>query len=149
MLNAESGKNESSARGARLYERIGGHDGILRLVTPFYEEVRRHPVLGPIFNERISDWGLHLAKIAEFWAGMTGGPSTYRGGMGRHFSLPVGAEHFETWLGIWAGNAKALLPPDEAAEMIQLAHQVGDDLQRMMARYQPQFGRGFDVESDG
>ena len=133
---------------ASLYERIGGHSGILKLITPFYAKVRQHAVLGPIFNERIPDWPRHLEKIAKFWSGMTGGPLLYPGGMGKHFSLGIGDEHFGMWLGLWDENAKAMLPETEAAEMSQLAHAVGDDLQRMIARFKPQFGREFDVQTD-
>ncbi len=45
---------------------------IARVVSRFYAQVRGHPVLGPIFNERISDdahaWAEHEAKITAFWA---------------------------------------------------------------------------------
>jgi hemoglobin len=148
MCNSESNPNLPPEPGASLYDRLGGHEGIRRLIGPFYAKVRQDPMLGPIFNERIADWTTHLAKITEFWARITGGPSAYAGGMGRHFSLPVGGEHFGAWLGLWEENARSLLPAEEAAELIQLAHHVGDDLQRMMARYQPQFGRAFDVQND-
>ena len=148
MSNSESSLNASPAPGASLYDRLGGHEGILRLITPFYTKVRQHPVLGPIFNERISDWPSHLAKIAGFWAGMTGGPSRYPGGMGRHFSLGIGDEHFAAWLGLWDENAKALLPEAEAEGMSRIAHNIGDDLQRMIARYRPQFGHEFNAQTD-
>ena len=145
-----SGDNQQGAESgpASLYDRIGGREGILRLITPFYTKVRRHPVLGPIFSARISDWPAHLEKIAGFWSGMTGGPLLYGGGMGRHFSLGIGDEHFEEWLGLWDQNARELLAPAEAGEMSRLAHAVGDDLRRMISRYKPQFGRAFDVQTD-
>ena len=51
-----------------LYDRLGGHDSILRLIKTFYIDVRQHAVLGPIFNARIQDWPAHLAHLTEFWA---------------------------------------------------------------------------------
>ena len=51
-----------------LYARLGGHEGIAKLLRYFYADVRQHEVLGPIFNSRIHDWPMHLAKIGEFWA---------------------------------------------------------------------------------
>ena len=51
---------------ASLYERLGGHAGILKLIHPFYIDVRQHAVLGPIFNAHIQDWPAHLDKIASF-----------------------------------------------------------------------------------
>src|SRR4051812_15659873 len=38
-----------------LYERLGGHVGILKLIKPFYADVRQHNILGPIFNSHITD----------------------------------------------------------------------------------------------
>ena len=48
----------------RLYHRIGGHEGISRLLRNFYADVRQDPMIGPIFNARIKDWNHHLKIIA-------------------------------------------------------------------------------------
>ena len=107
-----------------LYERLGGHDGILKLIKSFYADVRQHAVLGPIFNSKIHDWPTHMEKIAEFWALQTGGPSRYRGGFGAaHIPLELKPEHFQLWLGLWEFNNSRLLAPAEAAEMNALAQQ--------------------------
>lgn len=107
-----------------LYERLGGHEGILKLIKPFYIDVRQHAVLGPIFNAHIEDWPAHLDKITEFWALQTGGESRYRGGFaGAHMPLGLKPEHFQMWLGLWEFNASRQLPPTEAAEMKALAHE--------------------------
>jgi hemoglobin len=112
-----------------LYERLGGHEGILKLIKPFYADIRQHEVLGPIFNARIADWTSHLAKITEFWAVQTGGPSRYRGGFGAaHIPLQLAPEHFRLWLGLWEFNNNRNLPPIEAAEMTALAHQLANRL---------------------
>ena len=107
-----------------LYDRLGGHEGILKLIKSFYADVRQHAVLGPIFNSKIHDWPSHLEKIAEFWALQTGGPSRYRGGFGAaHVPLDLKPEHFQPWLGLWEFNNGRLLAPPEAEEMNGLAHQ--------------------------
>lgn len=109
-----------------LYARLGGHEGILKLIKPFYIDVRQHSVLGPVFNAHIQDWPAHLEKITEFWALQTGGESRYRGGFaGAHIPLGLAPEHFQQWLGLWEFNAKRQLPPQEAAEMTALAHEFG------------------------
>ena len=111
---------------ASLYERLGGHAGILKLLKPFYIDVQQHAVLGPIFNSHIQDWPAHLDKITEFWALQTGGESKYRGGFaGAHISLGLQPEHFQQWLGLWEFNNARQLPPKEAAEMTALAHEFG------------------------
>ena len=109
-----------------LYERLGGHAGILKLLKPFYIDVQQHTVLGPIFNAHIQDWPAHLDKITEFWALQTGGESRYRGGFaGAHVSLGLQPEHFQQWLGLWEFNNARQLPPKEAAEMTALAYRYG------------------------
>jgi hemoglobin len=105
-----------------LYERIGGHDGITRLLRHFYADVRQDPLIGPIFNVRIEDWSRHLEVIAGFWEGVIGGPSNYSGPMPkRHAPLQLQEQHFERWLFLWQANCRAQLPSDVAQEMIGLA----------------------------
>ena len=114
---------------ASLYHRLGGHDGILKLIRPFYIDVRQHRLLGPIFNSHIQDWEAHLAKITEFWALQSGGESKFRGGFaGAHMGLGVQREHFEHWLGLWEFNNARSLAPREAEELNGLAHQLAKRL---------------------
>lgn len=115
-----------------LYERIGGHDGLMLLLRRFYADVRQHQVIGPVFAERISDWPSHLEKIAGFWSGLTGGPALYGGGMAaRHLPLRLEAPHFEAWLGLWHRHCRAHLPASEAEEMIVLADNIGRRLREI------------------
>lgn len=117
-----------------LYERLGGHQGILRLITPFYADVRQHAVLGPIFNARVQDWPAHLAHITEFWARQTGGPSNYPGGFAAaHLPLGLQASDIEHWLTLWNWNCRRQLPASEADEMIALALRIGTQLRRILA----------------
>ncbi len=124
-----SGSSSSTNQDASLYERLGGHAGILKLIKPFYADVRQHAVIGPIFNSHIQDWPAHLEKIADFWALQTGGPSPYRGGFaGAHMSLGLQAEHFQHWLGLWELNNARSLAPREAGEMNALARRFAGRL---------------------
>ena len=131
--------------GASLYDRLGGHAGLLKLIKPFYADIRQHEVLGPIFNAHIQDWPAHLAKITEFWAIQTGGPSQYRGGFaGAHMNLGIQPEHFLHWLRLWEFNNARSLAPQEAAEMNALAQELGRRLGNMLHGRPPQSGlRGF------
>ena len=117
-----------------LYERLGGHDGLEQVLHAFYADVRQHAVLGPIFNAHIRDWPAHIAKIAEFWARQTGGPSIYPGGFGvAHLQLDISEEHLRLWLGLWDFNCQRNLPAREAAEMSGLALRIGEQLLRILA----------------
>ncbi len=128
-----------------LYERLGGHDGILKLIKPFYADVRQHELLGPIFNAHIQDWPAHLEKIADFWALQAGGESKYRGGFaGAHMRLGLQPEHFQNWIALWEYNNARSLPPSEAAEMNALAHELGRRLFALTQGRNPSAGlRGF------
>src|SRR6188768_3197523 len=111
---------------ASLYDRLGGHDGILKLIKTFYVDARQHAVLGPIFKSRIQDWPAHLDKIADFWALQAGGPTRYRGGFaGAHMTLGLEAEHFQHWVGLWELNNGRHLAPREAEELNAIAHELG------------------------
>jgi hemoglobin len=116
-----------------LYRRLGGHDGLLRLLNSFYADVRQHAVIGPIFNARIKNWKAHIEKIAEFWARATGGPSFYTGQMPvKHLALGLEPEHFAHWLELWDFNCRRHLAPAEAEEMSRLAHGIGARLRQIV-----------------
>jgi len=120
-----------------LYDRIGGRDGLLRLLKHFYADVRQHNVIGPIFMAKIDNWPAHLEKIADFWSGIIGGPAKYQGGMpGKHVSLGIEEQHFEAWLGLWHHNCRAHLPETEAQEMINSAEMIGQRLRSILAYHQ-------------
>lgn len=95
----------------------------------FYARVRFEPELEPIFNEHIAKWSGHLEKQIEFWCGQAGGPSQYPGGLGKHFRLGLGREHFSVWLRVWEQNCRDLLGPREAGEMIAIAQRLAAALQ--------------------
>lgn len=117
-----------------LFERLGGKDGVTRLVKWFYARVRFDPLLEPIFNAHVAKWSEHLDLLIDYWCGAVGGPTTYPGGMGKHFSLGLDATHFVAWLRVWEENCRDLLQPREAGEMIALARSIADDVQRMIDR---------------
>lgn len=119
-----------------LFLRIGGREGIVRLLHTFYSDVRQHQVIGPIFNKQIQDWPAHIEKIAEFWSRVTGGPSKYPGGMPfKHLPLGLQPEHFRAWLDLWDFNCRRYLPQREADEMSELAHGIGARLKQIVAMH--------------
>ena len=88
-----------------LYQRIGGSEGLSRLLRHFYADVRQDPLIGPIFNAQIKDWKHHLEVIASFWETIIGGPSTYARPMPmKHLTLRLREEDFERWLFLWWKN---------------------------------------------
>ncbi len=73
------------------------------LVDRFYEIARRDPVLGPVFERRVSDWGVHLAKMRDFWSAAIYRTGRYSGRpLESHRRIPeIRVEHFPRWLRLW------------------------------------------------
>lgn len=111
---------------APLYERIGGRESLLKFLHHFYSDVRQHSLIGPIFNSHIDDWPAHIRKIAEFWARVMGVPSLYAGQMPlKHIPLQLDKQHFAAWLDLWDFNCRKYFKAEEAAEMSEMAHNIG------------------------
>ncbi|WP_111670484.1 group III truncated hemoglobin [Algoriphagus litoralis] len=80
------------------------------LVRRFYERIRTHADLGPIFNEVVTDWETHLVHLSDFWEMilLQTGP-----GAGKFNPVKVHREvdksvdhsieqaHFGNWLELW------------------------------------------------
>jgi hemoglobin len=117
-----------------LYARIGGRDGLVKLLHHFYADVRQHHLIGPIFEHQIDNWPEHIQTIADFWSRITGGPSGYSGRVPeRHFPLGLRDEHFQAWLDLWQFNCRRLLAPAEADELVAHARQIAQSLLRFIA----------------
>jgi hemoglobin len=136
-VRASDMRTFSSSSGS-LYERIGGQVGISVLLRHFYADVRQHRLIGPVFNERIKDWPRHLARIAEFWARVTGGPSAFSGPVPeKHFGLGLDSQHFGAWLHLWECNCRCYLGEQEAREMTGVAREIGKRLQGILTGRAP------------
>ena len=80
------------------------------LVRRFYDQIRQHDTLGPIFNEVVKDWDTHLIHLSDFWEMilLQSGP-----GAGKFNPVRVHREvdaavdnsieqaHFGNWLELW------------------------------------------------
>lgn len=78
-------------------------EDVKRLVDLFYGKVQQDDLLDPIFNGFAKvDWPQHLPKMYAFWGGMILGEPGYAGRpFPPHVPLPVTAEHFQRWLGLF------------------------------------------------
>ena len=116
-----------------LYQRIGGSEGLSRLLRHFYADVRQDPLIGPIFNAQIKDWKHHLEVIASFWETIIGGPSTYARPMPmKHLTLRLREKDFERWLFLWQANCRTQLSSAVAKEMIELANHIAHRLRTIL-----------------
>ncbi len=128
VLDAEARR---AAFAADVRARTGiDEDMIRRLVHTFYGHIQADAVLGPIFAERIADWGPHLERMCAFWSSVTLMTGRYHGRpMQAHAPLPIDASHFDRWLGLFATTANDVCPPAAASYFIERAHVIAESLE--------------------
>jgi len=105
---------------------------ISTLVETFYTRVRAHPVLGPVFDVAISDWGPHLETMKDFW-------SSVALGTGRYSGRPVPAHarhrhiqqfHFNLWLAVFEQTLRdTAATPEAATFFLERANRIAQSLQ--------------------
>ena len=126
---------DAAGRRAVIVEQIRAETGIdeamiARLVDGFYERARADPLLGPVFDARISDWGPHLEQMRMFWSSVALMSGVYHGRpMPKHLPLPVDARHFDRWLELFEATAHDLCPPAAAAHFIERARRIAESLE--------------------
>ena len=96
-----------------------------RLVRQFYANVRRDPVLGPIFCDRITDWEPHLQRMCAFWSSVVLMSGRYHGNpMVKHLPLPIDAVHFDRWLALFEETSRKVCTPAAAAHFNERARRI-------------------------
>jgi len=116
--------------------RIPAHPSITRaqiaeLVDTFYTEVRAHPRLGPLFEDRIGgDWEPHLDKMKLFWASVLLRTGDYKGKpVPAHMQLSdVQSEDFRAWLDTFRPVAESIFEPAAAEIAIATANRIAQSL---------------------
>jgi hemoglobin len=88
------------------------------LVDTFYERIRHHQLLAPVFNERIQDkWPEHLEKMYRFWQTVLLYEHTYLGSpFPPHAQLPVDHTHFAAWMALFTKTVDELFTGLKAEE---------------------------------
>jgi hemoglobin len=80
------------------------------LVRSFYDQVRVHELLGPIFNEVVQDWEIHLVHLTDFWemillqTGPGAGkfnPTRVHREVDEKVDYSIDQVHFGSWLELW------------------------------------------------
>lgn len=103
---------------------------IERVVATFYDLVRQHPGLGPVFAVHVDDWPAHEAKIARFWANAILYEKDYDGNplTAHRDAGTVRPGMFSIWLALFDKVLDLELRPDQAAAWSALAHRIGASL---------------------
>ena len=105
-------------------------DDIARVVAAFYEQIRQHPSLGPVFAAHVTDWPMHEEKITRFWANAILYERAYDGNPAQVHKQAqnVRPGMFEPWLALFDMTLKRELTPEQAAAWSALAHTIGRSL---------------------
>jgi hemoglobin len=113
---------------------IESEEDIRRLVETFYERVNEDPVLGPIFNDVAKvNWEEHLPHLRRFWSSLLFRSGTFKGNpFEKHQLLPIGKEHFSTWLGLFRRTIDDLFAGPKAEEAKGIAASIADSFQVRM-----------------
>lgn len=77
LLTAGSATADEPAAGPTLYERLGGMDGIGRIVRRTVELHGANPALAPYVKHIDQEW--LIGSVTAFFAAGTGGPNHYTG----------------------------------------------------------------------
>lgn len=130
VRSAAERRAEIQAEAARL----GIDDAYVSLlVETFYERIRAHALLGPIFGREIGDnWDPHLAKMKDFWASVAMNAGRYSGKpVPAHTKLTdLQPWHFGVWLGLFEQTLKDTAPHPEAVPyFMERARRIAQSLE--------------------
>ncbi len=120
---------------ADIVERTGIDAAMIeRLVRRFYSRARLDPLIGPIFEHKVSDWDAHLGRMCDFWSSVVLMSGRYHGQpMAVHLPLQIDTPHFDRWLELFAEAAREVCPPTAAAHFIDRAYRIADSLEFSIA----------------
>ena len=101
------------------------------LVDLFYDRVRRDDLIGPLFNDAIGDWPVHLEKLGAFWSSVMLSSGRYKGQ-----PVPAHVRHrarieprmFERWLALWRLTTAELFAAPAAAALQAKAERIAESL---------------------
>ena len=108
------------------------NDQIVTMVDRFYEKVRAHSELGPIFNNTIGEkWDHHLPKMYSFWSSVLNSSGTYSGNpMAAHITLKekVVPPNFGQWLTLFKETLDELFVPEDVEFIYGKASNIAQSL---------------------
>ena len=102
------------------------------LVSQFYDKVRNDAVLGPFFNDTITNWDAHLELLTTFWESSLFLKTRYYGDpLQAHVKVDAAHNntitelHFGLWLNLWYETIDALFKGDNAENAKRRARKMG------------------------
>lgn len=107
-------------------------DDVFLLVSSFYVKVRKDAVLGPFFNNVITDWDAHIHRLTDFWESSLflktkylGNPLAVHVKVDQENNNSISELHFGLWLNLWFETIDELFMGDYADNAKQRARKMG------------------------
>lgn len=111
---------------------IKTRDDVFLLVSSFYVKVRKDAVLGPFFNNVITDWDAHIHRLTDFWESSLflktkylGNPLAVHVKVDQENNNSISELHFGLWLNLWFETIDELFMGDYADNAKQRARKMG------------------------
>lgn len=101
-------------------------DDIKIFVDEFYLKVKKDPLIGPIFLDKIPEnWQPHLEKMYAFWNAALFGIPGFRGNpFAKHAPLNIEEKHFERWLVLFIETIHQYFKGNKAIETVDRANMM-------------------------
>jgi len=118
-------------------KQIETREDIFKLVSNFYQLIRKDDLLGPIFNMHLSNdqWPKHIEKLTDFWVTTLLGQACFKGNPSKaHITVDAGMKHtmeqvhFGTWLQLWFTTIDSLYEGDLAQRAKDSARKMSTGL---------------------
>jgi hemoglobin len=112
------------------------------LVDRFYGDIRAHPRLGPLFEERLAGkWDVHLDRMNRFWRSVLLHSGEYSGQpVVKHNGLPdLEEDDFRLWLELFESTTSTLFAPPTAGPITVVARRIARSL--WLARFGTPFNQ--------
>ncbi|MBP6513307.1 MAG: group III truncated hemoglobin [Bacteroidia bacterium] len=101
---------------------IESREDVELLVNTFYDGIKVHNLLGPIFNVSANvNWETHLPKMYSFWSSLLLGEHSFTGNpMATHIALskniPLTSLEFSEWIQLFNATVDDLFEGEKANE---------------------------------
>ena len=111
---------------------IKSREDVSLLVNEFYGKIKQYPLLGPIFNGIVTDWGEHLELLTDFWETNLFYNKKYLGNpIQKHIEVDqkcggtINEMHFGVWINLWIETLNELFEGETAQRAQNRARTMG------------------------
>ncbi|ATA89371.1 globin [Capnocytophaga stomatis] len=126
---------------------IETREDVNKLVKAFYVQIRKHDLLGPIFNSHIAEeqWPAHLEKLTDFWETILFGVQKFKGSpslkhieVDKNLNYGITQEHFNQWVSLWHETIDKMFEGEVAQRAKEASNQMAVGQYTMLWRYRPE-----------